>query len=198
MPYTYVYTLHNITDCCIAYLTRCWSLPQVPGCRYPTLRLYDSLRALVGEWNVGIVYVDGCRRTVPMKVLEREFQGGIQQKGTAKLPWGEFKQRNAIMDRKAIIYQVLQAEEDGKEREACVAELEKKADQALQDASKKGGSKPSRMGVIAVMLQEDYQKLHPGKKLVPSQYERDNLKWNIPAATKQRAASRPKAAEAAE
>lgn len=61
-----------------------------------------------------------------------------------------------MTERKVLIYHVLQAVEDDKEHEVYMTELESKADLALQAGSNEGGAKPSWMGIIAAMTQEDY------------------------------------------
>ena len=41
----------------------------------------------MSEWKEGIRYGHGNKQTVPMEQLEKDFQEGLQQNASQKLPW---------------------------------------------------------------------------------------------------------------
>ena len=131
--------------------------------RFKSLGLYAAWQPLWAEWHEGIVYGSSPnKRTVPMKELERDFSEGRQKKGRKSLcvAWRNIRNRNAIRDRKIIIYGALQAQHYGKDPTAFMNALQKEA-QGLLDKASRQGNKGNLMSHMKRKLEEVSGHLSP-------------------------------------
>ena len=149
--------------------------------------MYPSLQALLSEWNDGIVYEDRCKRTVPFQQLEREFQEGIQKKHTDSHPWRIMDDRNAIRDRKAVIYHLLSAERAGKDVHQVMADLETRATEEQQEGKNKSGAKSTMFSLVLKYIRAEKPSMNIHS------FEADVLGWNHTEQIKARANSKQNA-----
>lgn len=117
-------------------------------CRFKTLGTYISWQLLLSEWREGIVF-GACpnRRTVPLKELELEKdfsegrqKGSAQNPPTSQVPWRKIDGRNAIRDRKIIIYAALGAQHAGEDVTAVMNAMQQEAQQAVAKAAGPGNT----------------------------------------------------------
>ena len=127
---------------------------------------------MLQEWNEGIVFASHPnKRTVPMRDLERDFSEGKQNvQETRQVAWRQISNRNAIRDRKIIIYAALGAQQAGKDVASHMNSLQEQAEQAIK---KRSGS-----GNTTTVMTHIKNKLEasPGF-LSPIEFEQQVLKW---------------------
>ena len=97
---------------------------------------------MLQEWNEGIVFASHPnKRTVPMRDLERDFSEGKQNvQETRQVAWRQISNRNAIRDRKDIIYAALGAQQAGKDVASYMNSLQEQAEQAIKKRSGSGNN----------------------------------------------------------
>ena len=157
--------------------------------RFATLGRYTTWELLLKEWKEGIRYSFGNKQTVPLEQLERELQEGLQQKSTAtfkskKEPWRQgITDRTGIMDRKLVIYGILQAQQDGKDLQEFMAGYVREAEKLMSETKVRGA--PS---ALLTQIRRQFE-LAPNY-LKPTQFEERVLGWKLTAKVKKQAASK--------
>ena len=128
------------------------------------------------------------KRTVPMETLEKDLAEGRQKKKSPSVPWRNISNRNAIRDRKIIIYGALQAQHDGKDVNEYMSALQKAAEASLEAARKRPGNSATLMTCIKSLIE------HSPSYLSPIEFEKEVLKWqHTPQALKAAASKQQKA-----
>ena len=97
--------------------------------RWPLITDYDQLPDLLSEWEDGILYGTGEKKTVPFKDLERGMAEGKQA-----VPWRNTA-RKPIHEKKLFIYTILNADQP----EDFVASLQSQAEQQKGKGPKQRG-----------------------------------------------------------
>ena len=145
-------------------------------CRFKTLGTYITWQLLLSEWNEGIVF-GACpnKRTVPLKDLEKDFsegkqKGSAQNPPTCQTPWRKIEGRNAIRDRKIIIYAALGAQLAGEDASAVMNALQQEAQQAVDKTTG-----PGNAATLMTFMKRKIEAM-PGF-LSPIEFERQILKW---------------------
>ena len=106
-----------------------------------------------------------------METLEKDLAEGRQKKKSPSVPWRNISNRNAIRDRKIIIYGALQAQHDGKDVKVFMSALQKSAEASLEAARKRPGNSATLMICIKSLIERS-----PGY-LTPIEFEKQVLKW---------------------
>ena len=148
---------------------------------YPT---YDHpLR----EWDTGIVYSDGLKRTVPMAELEQDKAEGKQVEGSAYEVWRVSK-RKQIYHRKTIIYSSLGAAHQGQDADAFMQEYHRTAQDVMTATKGKRGPKPCYMPSLLKALTQPFEEQWDS----PVEFEQKVLNWKLTASVVAQAAGKRK------
>ena len=146
-------------------------------------------QSLLTEWREGIVFAaQPNKRTVPLEDLEKDFsegrqKGSAQSPPTSQVPWRKIDGRNAIRDRKIIIYAALGAQHASEDVKAVMNAMQQEAQQAVENATGPGNATT----VLTYMKRKIEAK--PGF-LSPIEFEKQILKWKHTAAILSQAASK--------
>lgn len=126
-----------------------------------------------------------------MEQLEKDFQEGVQQAASQKLPWRSISDRNLIRDRKILIYGMLQAELDGKDLKKFMAEQVERAQSSMKAIGSRGAPP-----ALLPQLKRQFE-LAP-KHLRPALFEEQVLGWKLTDKIKKQAASKQATSKPAE
>ena len=140
------------------------------------------------EWKEGIRYGHGNKQTVPMEQLEKDFQEGVQQAASKKLPWRGISDRNLIRDRKILIYGMLQAELDGKDLKTFMAAQVQQAHASMKRSGSRGAP-PALLPQLKRQFENAANHLRPGL------FEEKVLGWKLTDKVKKQAASKQAASK---
>ena len=150
----YTPSLHIHMHCCpgVSVNSACCTDNDWFQCfRYVTVGQYPSWDILLTEWNEGILFDNGLKRTEPWSVLEQDFKEGKQASADDMwIPWRETgnKARKGIHDRKLVIYTLLEAKALGCDLNAFMKPFEEKAYAASEKSKKKSGNTSTVMSQL--------------------------------------------------
>ncbi len=144
---------------------------------------YDHL---LWEWDTGIVYSDGLKRTVPMAQLEQDKAEGKQVEGFAYEVWRVWQKRKHIYHRKIIIYSMLGAHHQGQDVDDFMQEYHRTAQDVITDRQGKRGPKPCYMTGLLNALIEPCEEQWGS----PVEFEQKVLKWKLTASIVAQAAGK--------
>ncbi|KAK9825112.1 hypothetical protein WJX74_009974 [Apatococcus lobatus] len=134
--------------------------------RWPRITDYNQLPDLLSEWEDGILYATGEKKTVPFKTLERGMAEGKQA-----VPWRN-TDRKPFHEKKLFIYTILHAEQP----KDFVALLQSQAEQQKGKGPKQRGKPPSLYACAKRILERDHSSLIL-QKAAP--FEQDILHWEL-------------------
>lgn len=149
---------------------------------------YPSYDHLLWEWDTGIVYSDGMKRTVPMSQLEQDKAEGKQAEGSEYEVWRVVQKRKQIHNRKIIIYSMLSARHQGQDVDAFMQEYHRTAQDVMTDRQGRRGPKPCYMTSLLKALIEPFEKQWGS----PVEFEKGVLKWKLTASAVAQAAGKRK------
>ena len=157
-------------------------------CRYATLGQYPSWDVLLTEWKEGILFGNGLKRTEPWSVLERDYKEGKQiSVDDSWIPWREMtRARKGIMDRKLVIYNLLEAEARGEDLAAFMEPYEEKAHAASEKSKSKSGNTTTVMSQLVKMFTQEWKE----RGMTPVRFEEDVLKWQLTSKAKKQGGSK--------
>ena len=159
-------------------------------CRYATLGQYPSWDVLLTEWKEGIVFGNGLKRTEPWSVMERDYKEGMQVSGDDSwIPWREMtKARKGIMDRKLVIYSLLEAEARGENLDDFMKPYQEKAQAASEKSNSKSGNNTTLVSQLVKMFAQEWKE----RSLTPMLYEQNVLNWQLTSKAKKQGSSKRK------